>query len=121
MKDFRRNLLNSVALSVAIACAQIAGSGAALANDKLVELSKSEENWPITGKNYNANNYSKATQITAENVKNLRASWTFSTGLLHGHEGTPLVVNGKMYVHTSFPNYTFAFDLKDPANSPDHG
>ncbi len=114
MRFFKRQLLSSAALSVALACAGMAGGGAALDNDKLVELSKSEENWPITGKNYNANNYSKATQISAENVKNLRAAWSFSTGLLHGHEGTPLVVNGKMYVHTSFPNNTFALDLKDP-------
>ncbi len=114
MTSFKRHLLSSAALSLALACAGLAGGGAALANDKLVELSKSEENWPITGKNYSANNYSKATQITTDNVKNLRAAWSFSTGLLHGHEGTPLVVNGKMYVHTSFPNNTFALNLKDP-------
>ena len=59
----------AVALGLALACAGIAGNGVALANDKLVELSKSEENWPITGKTYGATNYSKATQISAENVQ----------------------------------------------------
>ncbi len=86
----------------------------AIANDKLVQLSQSEENWVMTGKNYNANNFSKATQINDKNVKQLRPAWTFSTGVLNGHEGTPIVVNGKMYIHSPFPNSTFALDLDNP-------
>ena len=86
----------------------------AYANDKLVELSKSDENWPMTGKNYSANNYSPATQVTKANVKQLRPAWSFSTGVLSGHEGTPLVVDGKMFVHTPFPNTTFALSLDEP-------
>lgn len=86
------------------------------ANDKLVELSKSNENWVMPGKNYSSQNYSTSTQVNAGNVKNLKAAWSFSTGLLHGHEGTPLVVGGIMYVHTSFPNNTFALDLNDPGH-----
>jgi len=66
------------------------------------------------GKNYSSNHYSTLTQINAENVKNLKVSWSFSTGLLSGHEGAPLVVDGKMYIHTSFPNNTFALNLDDP-------
>jgi methanol dehydrogenase (cytochrome c) subunit 1 len=92
----------------------VAMSAGAVANDKLHELSKSNENWVMPGKNYSSQNYVTSTQINAENVKDLRAAWSFSTGLLHGHEGTPLVVDGVMYVHTSFPNNTFALDLKDP-------
>lgn len=88
----------------------------AVANDKLVELSKSNEAWIMPGKNYSSQNYSPNKQINAENVKSLKAAWSFSTGLLHGHEGTPLVVDGVMYVHTSFPNNTFALDLNDPGH-----
>ena len=94
----------------------VALSAGAFANDKLNELSKSNENWVMPGKNYSSQNYVTSNQITTENVKQLRAAWSFSTGLLHGHEGTPLVVGGKMYVHTSFPNKTFALDLKDPGH-----
>ncbi|MBB5047132.1 methanol dehydrogenase (cytochrome c) subunit 1 [Rhodopseudomonas rhenobacensis] len=89
---------------------------AAFANDKLVELAKSNQNWVMPGKNYNSDNFSPMTQIDDKNVKQLKAAWSFSTGLLHGHEGAPLVVEGVMYVHTSFPNYTFALDLKDPGH-----
>ena len=37
--------------------------------------------------------------------------WTFSTGVLRGHEGAPLVVGGVIYVHTPFPNIVYALDL----------
>lgn len=105
------------ALTVAAALAATVCLGAnapALANDKLVELSKSTDNWPMTGKNYDANNYSEANQITKQNVKDLKAAWSFSTGVLSGHEGTPLVVDGVMYIHSPFPNTTFAVSLNEP-------
>jgi methanol dehydrogenase (cytochrome c) subunit 1 len=86
----------------------------ASANDKLIELSKSNENWVMTGRTYDSDNYSPMTQINKDNVKNLRVAWSFSTGLLHGHEGTPRVVNGVMYVNSSFPNNVYALDLDNP-------
>ncbi|GLK86059.1 methanol/ethanol family PQQ-dependent dehydrogenase [Ancylobacter defluvii] len=105
------------ALTVAAAMAatvSLAAMAPAVANDKLVELSKNTDNWPMTGKNYNANNYSEANQVTKENVKQLKAAWSFSTGVLSGHEGTPLVVDGVMYIHAPFPNTTFAVALDEP-------
>jgi PQQ-dependent dehydrogenase (methanol/ethanol family) len=41
----------------------------------------------------------------------VRPVWTFSTGVLAGHEGQPLVANGVMYVVTPWPNVLYAFDL----------
>jgi glucose dehydrogenase len=38
-------------------------------------------------------------------------AWTFSTGVLRGHEGSPLVIGDMMYVHAPFPNTVFALDL----------
>jgi methanol dehydrogenase (cytochrome c) subunit 1 len=116
MKHLGTGLLagaSCVALTVAM---QVGSASTSFANDKLNELSKSNENWIMPGKNYSSQNYSPNTQINTENVKQLRAAWSFSTGLLHGHEGTPLVVNNVMYVHTSFPNNTFALDLNDPGH-----
>lgn len=68
----------------------------------------------MTGRDYNAQNYSEMTDINKENVKQLRPAWSFSTGVLHGHEGTPLVVGDRMFIHTPFPNTTFALDLNEP-------
>jgi methanol dehydrogenase (cytochrome c) subunit 1 len=52
--------------------------------------------------------------INANNVKNLKVAWSFSTGVLNGHEGGPLVVDGIMYVHTPYPNNVFAISLNEP-------
>jgi PQQ-dependent dehydrogenase (methanol/ethanol family) len=57
--------------------------------------------------------YSKLNQITAANVKKLQVAWTFSTGVLRGHEGGPLVIGDTMYVHTPFPNTVYALDLNN--------
>jgi glucose dehydrogenase len=35
-------------------------------------------------------------QIDASNVSKLKLAWTFSTGVLRGHEAAPLVVGGRM-------------------------
>nr|WP_311319512.1 methanol/ethanol family PQQ-dependent dehydrogenase [Rhizobium sullae] len=57
--------------------------------------------------------YSKLNQITKENVKDLQVKWTFSTGVLRGHEGGPLVIGDVMYVHAPFPNTVYALDLNN--------
>jgi PQQ-dependent dehydrogenase (methanol/ethanol family) len=56
--------------------------------------------------------YSALKQINAGNVKKLQVAWMFSTGVLRGHEGSPLVIGDTMYLHTPFPNNVFAIDLE---------
>lgn len=48
--------------------------------------------------------YSPLDEINTQNVKNLNVIATFSTGITHGHEGQPLVVNNTMYLVTPYPN-----------------
>jgi PQQ-dependent dehydrogenase (methanol/ethanol family) len=67
--------------------------------------------WTMPAKNYASTRYSGLGQITAGNAKSLRPVWTFSTGVLAGHEGQPLVVKNTMYVVTPYPNVLYAFDL----------
>ena len=52
-------------------------------------------------------------QINKSNVGSLKVAWTFSTGVLRGHEGGPLVIGDTMYVHTAIPNIVYALDLND--------
>ena len=52
--------------------------------------------WQMPAGDYANSRYSELDQITPANVGNLHASWTFSTGVLRGHEGQPLVVNNTM-------------------------
>ena len=67
--------------------------------------------WTMPAKDYSATRYSGLAQITAANAGHLRPVWTFSTGVLGGHEGQPLVVGHTMYVVTPYPNVLYAFDL----------
>lgn len=69
--------------------------------------------WALQTGDYANTRYSKLDQINERNVKNLQVAWTFSTGVLRGHEGSPLVVGDTMYVHTPFPNIVYALNLND--------
>ena len=63
--------------------------------------------------NYSSTRYSTLSQINKDNVGDLQAAWTFSTGVLRGHEGGPLVIGDVMYIVTPFPNIVYALDLND--------
>jgi len=71
------------------------------------------DNWAAPRGNYSNQAYSTLSQINQGNVKNLKAAWTFATGVNRGHEGSPVVVGNMMYVHTAFPNNVYALDLND--------
>jgi mxaJ protein len=58
----------------------------------------------MPARNFASTRYSGLRQITAENVGRLRLAWSFSTGVVRGHEAAPLVVGSTMYVVTPFPN-----------------
>jgi PQQ-dependent dehydrogenase (methanol/ethanol family) len=85
----------------------------AFANDELQTLSSDPKNWAMPTGDYANTRYSKLNQITKDNVKDLQVKWTFSTGVLRGHEGGPLVIGDVMYIHTPFPNIVYALDLKN--------
>lgn len=70
--------------------------------------------WPSQGRDYANTRYSPLTQITTENVDQLRVAWSFSDGAQYGHEGAPLVVDNTMYVVTPYPNIAYALDLSKP-------
>ncbi|MCJ2128912.1 PQQ-dependent dehydrogenase, methanol/ethanol family [Methylobacterium sp. E-045] len=55
--------------------------------------------------------YSKLDQINAGSVKQLQVAWTFSTGVLRGHEGSPPVAGTMIYVPTLFPTLFYTLDL----------
>ncbi|SFB14335.1 PQQ-dependent dehydrogenase, methanol/ethanol family [Rhizobium sp. NFR07] len=101
-------------LPLATASILVAGlAGTALANDDLGKLSANPKNWAMPTGNYANHRYSELKQITKDNVKNLQVKWTFSTGVLRGHEGGPLVIGDVMYIHTPFPNIVYALDLNN--------
>ena len=76
-------------------------------------LTKNPKNWAMQAGGMANQRYSELKQINKDNAKNLQVAWTFSTGVLRGHEGGPLVIGDTMYVHSPFPNQVYAINLED--------
>src|SRR5690348_3300616 len=70
--------------------------------------------WSMPARDYSSSRYSALAQITPANAKALHVAWTFSTGVLRGREGQPLVVGNTMYLVTPYPNVSYALDLTQP-------
>lgn len=96
-----------------VAVAVFAVSGVATANDWLLRNQEDPKQWVMPTGNYSAHRYSKLDQINKSNVGKIKMAWAFSTGVLRGHEGGPLVIGDKLYIHTPIPNKVFALDLNN--------
>jgi len=101
------------ALRLVPALVAVAGIMPARANEELQKLIQDPNQWVIQTGDYANTRYSKLDQINATNVNKLQVAWSFSTGILRGHEGSPLVIGDVMYVHAPFPNTVFALDLNN--------
>lgn len=103
-----KKVLSSACL---VAAAAMLVPQAATANDELLVMQDNPAWYVMPTLDYANTRYSKLSQINADNVGDLQVAWTFSTGVLRGHEGAPLVIGDTMYVHTPFPNNVYALDL----------
>jgi len=68
-------------------------------------------NFLHTNGDYNQQRFYPAKQINTGNVNKLRVAWIFQTDLRESMETSPIVVNGVMYVTTSF-SHVYAIDAK---------
>jgi PQQ-dependent dehydrogenase (methanol/ethanol family) len=88
-------------------------SSSALADADLDAKMADPANWASQAGDNANHRHSVLKQITGDNVNKLQVAWTLSTGVLRGHEGSPLVIGDTMYIHTPFPNNVYAVSLKD--------
>jgi len=106
--------MRSVSLmGMVIGAATMVAAGPLYAQTDLSKMSQNENDWVMPAKDYANTRYSTLKQINTGNVGKLQAAWTFSTGVLRGHEGGPLVIGDVMYVHAPFPNIVYALDLNN--------
>ncbi len=96
-----------------VGAAAAAMAGTAIGNESLKKLEDDSNNWAAQSGDFGLQRHSKLKQINKENVHKLQVAWTFSTGVLRGHEGGPLVIGDTLYVHSAFPNKVFAINLDD--------
>ncbi|MCS5604865.1 MAG: PQQ-binding-like beta-propeller repeat protein [Alphaproteobacteria bacterium] len=77
--------------------------------DMLSRAAGDANNFLHTNGNYAQTRYYPASQINTSNVKNLRPAWIFQTEIVESQETTPIVVDGTMYITTSF-NHVYALN-----------
>ena len=80
-------------------------AGYAVANDELAKMSADPNQWVMPTQNFANTRYSELKQINTENVRKIAPAWTFSTGVLRGHEGSPLVIGDVMYPSCALPEH----------------
>jgi PQQ-dependent dehydrogenase (methanol/ethanol family) len=103
----------SVLMRGAVLAAAAVISSSALADADLDAKMADPANWASQAGDNANHRHSVLKQITGDNVNKLQVAWTLSTGVLRGHEGSPLVIGDTMYIHTPFPNNVYAVSLKD--------
>ena len=108
MKQQRLSILIGAA---AAATMGLSGMAVAQTGQGLEQLMAKSSNWATQAGDYANHRYSDLKQIDSSNVGQLQVAWTMSTGVLRGHEGSPLVIGDTMYLHSPFPNKVFALDL----------
>ena len=103
----------SLTMGTVISAAALLAAGPLYAQSDLGKMSQNANDWVMPAKDYANTRYSTLNQINTGNVGKLQVAWTFSTGVLRGHEGGPLVIGDVMYVHAPFPNTVYALDLNN--------
>ena len=92
------------------------GSGAStlakginVSQSQLDQAGAQDKDWLHTNGNYAQTRFYPGKQINTGNVKNLKPKFTFQTEVLESMETAPIVVDGVMYMTTSF-NHAYALD-----------
>ncbi len=70
---------------------------------------KDNKNWLHPNGSYEQTRYYPASQINTGNVSKLRPAFVFQTGIVESMETAPLVVNGVMFLTTSY-NHVYAIN-----------
>ena len=95
-----------------------AASGQAMVSpvtqEQLNAADKNAKNFLLTNANYAQTRFHPARQITRDNIKNLHVAWIFQTDVKESLETSPIIVDGVMYVTTSF-SHVYALDARTGA------
>jgi PQQ-dependent dehydrogenase (methanol/ethanol family) len=68
----------------------------------------------MAARDYANTRFSPLADVSVANAATLKLAFTFSTGLLRGHEAAPIVVGNTMFIVTPYPNVVYALDLSQP-------
>jgi PQQ-dependent dehydrogenase (methanol/ethanol family) len=91
--------------------AEMGAPAAPVSQEQLNGAAKDANNFLHTNGNYDQTRYFPGKQIDTSNVGKLHPAWIFQTEVKESMETTPIVVNGVMYVTTSF-DHVYALNAK---------
>ena len=97
------------ALVVAVASVAVASLQAQVSFDRLLRADAEPHNWLSYSGSLSNQRYTRLTQITPANVKDLRLQWVWQARSLEKFEATPLAVDGVLYT-VQAPNDVVALD-----------
>ena len=97
-------------LAAAVLGSALTLPGIAAANADLEKLIADPNNWAMQAGDMYNQRYSKLTQITPDNVRQLTLAWAFQTGQTQQIKATPILVNGIIYITT--PDNIWAIDAR---------
>ena len=69
---------------------------------RLVNSAQDTANWITYGRDYSEQRYSPLDRISTETVGDLGLAWFADLDTARGQEGTPLVIDGKIYITTAW-------------------
>src|SRR6476620_3267440 len=104
-------LVLSMTVSSAAWSQTTAAPATSVTQDHLNAAASDEGNFLHTNGNYSQTRYFPGKQINTSNVAKLRAAWIFQADVKEGLQTTPIVVDGVMYITTSF-NHVYALNAK---------
>src|SRR6476620_12494952 len=104
-------LVLSMTVSSAAWSQTTAAPATSVTQDHLNAAASDANNFLHTNGNYTQTRYFPGKQINTSNVAHLHPAWIFQTEVKESLETTPIVVNGVMYVTTSF-DHVYAINAK---------
>ncbi len=120
-----RSIGHSVLLaSTLLASTALSAMAGDVTTERLMNASQEPQNWLMVNKDYSSHRYSELDQINKNNAKDLHVAFTVALGgsvgvapmKAGGHQSTPLVDDGFMYIVDGFGT-VYKIDVRDPAKA----
>jgi PQQ-dependent dehydrogenase (methanol/ethanol family) len=112
--DSRLNVVASLSVLLfgLVACgdrSRVVDGAVAVSDARLVNADADQDNWLTNGRTYKEQRHSPLTQINEETAARLGLIWHADMGTIRGLEATPIIVDGVIYVTSSW-SIMHAFD-----------
>ena len=100
-----REFISFITLIVLFGCSQEFN----VSGKRIIEANLEPENWMSHGRTYDEQRFSPLNQINPEKIKDLGIAWHFTTDTNRGHEASPIVIDGVMFISSAW-SMVYALD-----------